>query len=76
MNDKKVLKKNSFVEGTIVATLSIFLVKLLGMLYVIPFYEMISVKGSALYSYAYNIYVIFLYCRVYSNNLFIILVLH
>lgn len=54
------MKKSSFVEGTIIATLSIFIVKILGMLYVIPFYEMISVKGSALYAYAYNIYVIFL----------------
>ena len=54
------MKKSSFVEGTIIATLSIFIVKILGMLYVIPFYQMISIKGSALYAYAYNIYVIFL----------------
>ena len=60
MNDKKVLKKNSFVEGTLVATISIFLVKLLGMLYVIPFYGMINAKATALYAYAYNIYSIFL----------------
>ena len=60
MNDKKVLKKNSFVEGTVVATISIFLVKLLGMLYVIPFYGMIDAKATALYAYAYNIYSIFL----------------
>ena len=60
MNDKKVLKKNSFVEGTVVATVSIFLVKLLGMLYVIPFYGMIDAKATALYAYAYNIYSIFL----------------
>jgi O-antigen/teichoic acid export membrane protein len=60
MSDKKVLKKNSFVEGTIVATISIFLVKLLGMLYVIPFYGMIDAKATALYAYAYNIYSIFL----------------
>lgn len=54
------MKKSSFVEGTIIATLSIFIVKILGMLYVIPFYQMISIKGSALYAYAYSIYVIFL----------------
>ena len=59
MSDKKVLKKNSFVEGTLVATISIFLVKLLGMLYVIPFYGMIDAKATALYAYAYNIYSIF-----------------
>ncbi len=54
------MKKSSFVEGTIIATLAIFIVKILGMLYVIPFYAMVSVKASALYAYAYNIYVIFL----------------
>lgn len=54
------MKKSSFVEGTIIATLSIFIVKIMGMLYVIPFYAMIGIQGSALYAYAYNIYAIFL----------------
>lgn len=54
------MKKSSFVEGTIIATLAIFIVKILGMLYVIPFYAMVSVQASALYAYAYNIYAIFL----------------
>ncbi len=54
------MKKNSFVEGTIIATLAIVFTKVLGMLYVIPFYAIIGSAGSALYSYAYNIYVIFL----------------
>lgn len=54
------MKKSSFVEGTLIATLAIIFVKLLGMLYVIPFYALIGIKGSALYAYAYNIYVIFL----------------
>ena len=54
------MKKSSFVEGTIIATLSIFIVKILGMLYVIPFYGMIDAKATALYAYAYNIYSIFL----------------
>lgn len=54
------MKKSSFVEGTIIATLSIIFVKILGMLYVIPFYAMIGVQGAALYAYAYNIYIIFL----------------
>lgn len=56
----KKLRKSSFVEGTIIATLSIFIVKILGMLYVIPFYATVGIQGSALYAYAYNIYVIFL----------------
>lgn len=54
------MKKNSFVEGTIIATIAIVLVKILGMLYVIPFYSIVGTDGGALYSYAYNIYLIFL----------------
>lgn len=54
------MKKSSFLEGTMIATLSIILVKFLGMLYVIPFYATVGVLGSALYAYAYNIYIIFL----------------
>lgn len=54
------MKKNNFVEGTIIATSLIVLVKILGMLYVIPFYKIVGSSGGALYSYAYNIYLIFL----------------
>lgn len=54
------MKKNSFIEGTIIATIFIVLVKILGMLYVVPFYSIVGSKGAALYSYAYNIYLIFL----------------
>ena len=54
------MKKNSFIEGTFISTASIVLVKILGMLYVIPFYIIVGSKGGALYSYAYNIYLIFL----------------
>jgi len=54
------MKKSSFIEGTVIATFAIVITKILGMLYVIPFYAMIGVQGSALYAYAYNIYVIFL----------------
>lgn len=54
------MKKNSFIEGTIIATLAIVFVKILGMLYVIPFYSIVGSAGGALYSYAYNIYLIFL----------------
>lgn len=56
----KSMKKNSFIEGTIIATVFIVLVKILGMLYVVPFYSIVGSKGAALYSYAYNIYLIFL----------------
>ena len=54
------MKKNSFIEGTVIATVFIFLVKILGMLYVVPFYSVVGSRGAALYSYAYNIYLIFL----------------
>lgn len=54
------MKKSSFIEGTIIATLAIIFVKILGMLYVIPFYRIVGKDGGALYSYAYNIYLIFL----------------
>ena len=54
------MKKNSFIEGTIIATLCIVIVKILGMLYVIPFYAIVGSTGAALYAYAYNIYGLFL----------------
>lgn len=54
------MKKSSFIEGTIIATLAIVITKILGMLYVIPFYAMVGATGSALYAYGYNIYAIFL----------------
>ena len=54
------MKKSSFVEGTMIATIAIVFTKILGMLYVIPFYAMVGIQGSALYAYAYNIYIIFL----------------
>ena len=54
------MKKNSFIEGTIIATFCIVIVKILGMLYVIPFYAIVGSAGAALYAYAYNIYGLFL----------------
>ncbi len=54
------MKKNSFVEGAVIATTAVIITKILGMLYVIPFYDIIGTQGGALYSYAYNIYSIFL----------------
>lgn len=54
------MKKNSFVEGTIIASFAIILTKILGVLYVIPFYSIIGEDGGVLYSYAYNIYNLFL----------------
>ena len=54
------MKKDSFFKGTIIASLSIIITKILGVLYVIPFYDIIGENGGVLYSYAYNIYNLFL----------------
>ena len=54
------LKKTGFLEGAFIATLCIIITKILGVLYVIPFYDIIGEKGGTLYGYAYNIYNIFL----------------
>lgn len=54
------MKKNSFVEGTVIASIAIIITKLLGALYVIPFYSIIGEQGGSLYSYAYNVYNLFL----------------
>ncbi|MBQ6686909.1 MAG: polysaccharide biosynthesis protein [Bacilli bacterium] len=54
------MKKSSFIEGTFIATFAIVLTKILGMLYVIPFYKIVGSQGGALYAYAYTIYVLFI----------------
>ena len=54
------MKKNSFIEGTIVATMGILLVRAIGIIYVIPFNAIIGEAGGALYGYGYNIYQLFL----------------
>ncbi len=54
------MRKNSFVEGTLVAYLMILIAKVLGAVYVIPFYKIIGEAGGVLYSYAYNVYILFL----------------
>ena len=54
------MKKNTFMQGAFVATLSIIASKVIGILYVILLYPMIGEKGGALYGYAYTIYSLFL----------------
>jgi len=53
-------KKSNFLEGAFIATFCIIVTKILGVIYVIPFYEIIGEQGGTLYGYAYNIYNIFL----------------
>lgn len=54
------MRRNPFLEGAVVATTCLIITKLLGIIYVIPFYAIIGAQGGALYGYAYSIYSIFL----------------
>ena len=54
------MKKKSFLEGALIATFGIVLVKIIGLIYVIPFNAIIGEQGGALYGYGYNIYQLFL----------------
>lgn len=54
------LKKSNFMQGAFIATMGIVISKILGIIYVIPFYSIVGEQGGALYGYAYNIYSIFL----------------
>lgn len=54
------MKKNSFINGALVATIGIVLTKFLGIVYVIPFYAIVGEGSIALYGYAYTIYNLFL----------------
>ncbi len=56
----KIMKKNSFVTGAFITTLGIVISKILGIIYVIPFYSVIGEAGGALYGYAYTIYAMFM----------------
>ena len=54
------MKRNSFLAGAFISTLGIVITKVIGLVYVIPFYAIIGIRGGALYSYAYSIYNMFL----------------
>lgn len=54
------MKRDNFLKGAFVATLCIIITKLMGVIYVIPFYDVVGSRGSVLYGSAYNIYAIFL----------------
>lgn len=54
------MKKSGFITGAVVSTLCLVICKILGLVYVIPFYSIIGTQGGALYSYAYSIYSVFL----------------
>ncbi|MGM9988591.1 MAG: oligosaccharide flippase family protein [Bacillaceae bacterium] len=52
--------KNSLFVGTLILTISMFLSKVLGFIYVIPFTHMVGTQGYILFEYAYKPYVIML----------------
>ena len=54
------MKKTGFLVGAAISTIGIVLCKIIGLVYVIPFYALIGTQGGALYSYAYSIYNVFL----------------
>ena len=54
------MKKDNFLKGAFIATVCLVITKILGILYVIPFYSIIGEKGSILYGCAYNIYALFI----------------
>ena len=53
------MKKNNFVQGAFIASLGIVICKILGIIYVIPFYKIVGTQGGALYGYAYAFYDLF-----------------
>jgi O-antigen/teichoic acid export membrane protein len=53
------MHKDSFIRGAFVATFCLIITKILGVLYVIPFYATVGQQGSILYGCAYNIYAVF-----------------
>ena len=54
------MRKSGFLDGAFIATFAIIFTKVLGVIYVIPFYSIIGEQGGALYGYSYTIYNFFL----------------
>lgn len=52
----KKLKQNGLVEGSTIAYISVIISKILGALYVIPFYAIIGEEAGYIYSAAYTVY--------------------
>ncbi|WP_237718744.1 oligosaccharide flippase family protein [Alkalibacillus haloalkaliphilus] len=54
------MSQSNILRGTMMLTGANYLSKVLGLLYVIPFFALVGDTGGTLYSYAYNPYQIFL----------------
>lgn len=51
---------SNFIKGTMILTVSIFISKILGFIYIVPFKALVGTKGYVLYNYAYQAYIVFL----------------
>lgn len=51
---------SKILRGTLILTLGTYISKLLGLFYVIPFYDIVGERGTILYQYAYIPYTIFI----------------
>ncbi|SFM09548.1 Membrane protein involved in the export of O-antigen and teichoic acid [Gracilibacillus orientalis] len=60
MNKGESMSSSNFLRGTLLLTGASFLSKFLGMIYVIPFTNMVGETGTTLFSYAYISYTILL----------------
>lgn len=60
MNKGEIMSNSNFLRGTLLLTGASFLSKFLGMIYVIPFTNLVGETGMTLYGYAYTPYTILL----------------
>jgi O-antigen/teichoic acid export membrane protein len=51
---------SKLIQGTFILTLGTIISKVIGLFYVIPFYQIVGSEGTALYSYSYIPYTIFI----------------
>jgi PST family polysaccharide transporter len=54
------MSSSNLLKGTFILTLGTYISRILGMIYVFPFAALVTTSGTALYSYGYNQYAIFL----------------
>ena len=54
------MKKNTLINGAMITTIGIIISKILGVVYVVPFHNIIGEDGGALYGYAYTVYLMFM----------------
>ena len=50
----------NFIKGAMILSLSLFLTKILGIIYTIPFKALVGEQGQTLYGYAYTLYSLFI----------------